>query len=385
MFKTGQAEQIQLFGRLVAVESRSITAGSRYVKLARMRSRVASALRVMTVAGAAWLGLAGTSAAQGFETLGVRALGMGGAFVAVADDATATYWNPAGLATGVIVSAAVEHGREATGEPDAPAFRSSQRGSGTFIGLALPPIGVSYYRVRSTRLLPPGSLGNGLVAAGPTIAPGDQGVAASLVTQHVGLTLVQSLGPFVDVAGTFKYVHGSAAFGNRDGSTGGAAFDRAEDLTSAGSNAFDADLGALVHLRQLRLGVVARNLTEPSFDLPPASHGVRPDALRLDRQVRVGAAWLFADSHTTLSSDVDLTKTVTEIDVRRHVAVGAEHYLLPILAVRGGFRVNTVDDARPAGSAGVSVAVRSIWIDAQVTHGGRLADRAWGVSARMGF
>jgi hypothetical protein len=29
--------------------------------------------------------------------MGARALGMGGAFVAIADDATATYWNPAGL------------------------------------------------------------------------------------------------------------------------------------------------------------------------------------------------------------------------------------------------------------------------------------------------
>ena len=29
---------------------------------------------------------------------GARALGMGGAFVGVADDASATYWNPAGLA-----------------------------------------------------------------------------------------------------------------------------------------------------------------------------------------------------------------------------------------------------------------------------------------------
>ena len=29
---------------------------------------------------------------------GARALGMGGAFVTIADDATAGYWNPAGLA-----------------------------------------------------------------------------------------------------------------------------------------------------------------------------------------------------------------------------------------------------------------------------------------------
>lgn len=352
-----------------------------------MRARVRRALIGVMTAGACWLGLGGRCDAQGFESLGVRALGMGGAFVAVADDATATYWNPAGLATGVIVSAAIEHGREATGEPDAPAFRSAQRGNGTFIGLALPPLGVSYYRIRSTRLLPPGSLGNGLVAALPTIAPGDQGVAASLVTQHVGVTLVQSIGAYVDVAGTIKYVHGSAAFGTRDASfTGSGAFDRADDLSSAGSNAVDADLGAMVHVQHLRLGIVARNISEPSFDLPAeASQGVRPDALQLDRQVRVGAAWTFARSPTILSCDVDLTRTFTEIDVRRHVAVGAEHFLNGRLAVRGGFRVNTVDDARPTGSAGVSVAVRSIWVDAQVTRGGRLADRAWGISARMGF
>src|SRR5690606_23301601 len=35
-----------------------------------------------------------------FESAGERALGMAGAFVAVADDATAVHWNPAGLAAG---------------------------------------------------------------------------------------------------------------------------------------------------------------------------------------------------------------------------------------------------------------------------------------------
>ena len=46
--------------------------------------------------------------AGGVEVLGVRAQGMAGAFVAVADDATAAYWNPAGLGTGDFVSLALE-------------------------------------------------------------------------------------------------------------------------------------------------------------------------------------------------------------------------------------------------------------------------------------
>jgi hypothetical protein len=147
-----------------------------------------------------------------------------------------------------------------------------------------------------------------------------------------------------------------------------------------GNDTVDADLGALAHVGHLRAGLVVRNLRQPSFDAP-----AQPEALTLDRQVRAGVAWQFAQAPTTLSCDVDLTRTDTGLEVRRHVAVGAEHLLTPRLAVRGGFRVNTIDDARPAGSAGVSVAVRSIWVDAQITRGGRLADRTWGVSARMGF
>ena len=38
--------------------------------------------------------------AQIVEAVGSRALGMGGAFVAVANDGTATWWNPGGLAAG---------------------------------------------------------------------------------------------------------------------------------------------------------------------------------------------------------------------------------------------------------------------------------------------
>ncbi|MEO6223141.1 MAG: hypothetical protein ABIP90_07805, partial [Vicinamibacterales bacterium] len=48
------------------------------------------------------------SAQTGFEVIGSRALGMGGAFVAVADDPSAVFWNPAGLASGQPAGATIE-------------------------------------------------------------------------------------------------------------------------------------------------------------------------------------------------------------------------------------------------------------------------------------
>ena len=57
------------------------------------------------------LALARPLAAQSFEAVGTRAQGMAGAFVAVADDATATWWNPAGLAGGPYVNSIVEYGQ----------------------------------------------------------------------------------------------------------------------------------------------------------------------------------------------------------------------------------------------------------------------------------
>ena len=46
--------------------------------------------------------------AQIYENIGIRAQGMSGAFVAVADDATTTWWNPAGLASGGYFNGVIE-------------------------------------------------------------------------------------------------------------------------------------------------------------------------------------------------------------------------------------------------------------------------------------
>ena len=52
--------------------------------------------------------------AEAQAPLGVRAQGMAGACVGVADDASAVYWNPAGLATGAFVSLILDYGRTDT-------------------------------------------------------------------------------------------------------------------------------------------------------------------------------------------------------------------------------------------------------------------------------
>ena len=54
-----------------------------------------------------------TRFSQSFDVVGTRALGMGGAFVAVADDASATWWNPAGLPNSLIVDGIAEGGDRA--------------------------------------------------------------------------------------------------------------------------------------------------------------------------------------------------------------------------------------------------------------------------------
>ncbi len=98
------------------------------------------------------------ASAQTFETLGTRASGMGGAFVAVADDASAVYWNPAGLVLGGSYFSMVLDNNLSEVEPDDP--RTGGRQSASLIAVSLSRSGFrttasaprrSGSRLRSTR------------------------------------------------------------------------------------------------------------------------------------------------------------------------------------------------------------------------------------------
>src|SRR5258708_3800063 len=114
--------------------------------------------------------------AQSSDAIGVRAQGMGGAFTAVADDATATWWNPAGLGTGAYLSADIEYGR--TTETD-----QTHRG----FALAFPALGLGYYRLTVSEIRPESS-----TASSPGVRQDPGGVAVRTAElSQFGATLGQ--------------------------------------------------------------------------------------------------------------------------------------------------------------------------------------------------
>ena len=308
--------------------------------------------------------------AQVFETVGARALGMGGAFVAVADDATANYWNPAGLSK-VSFSGLVDVQRTETRFGADPTRRQGASHHTSFVSFGTNSFGLTYYRIQMRQVRREGA-----------VEPGGDGVAplASLVTQHFGMTAVQPLGPGVVIATVLKAVRGTAAVGV-GGSVApiGELFDQASALHGDVQTRFDMDAGLLVGSERLRLGLVGRNLREPEFLTPGG------ELFRLGRQWRAGLSFAASQS-LRFAIDSDLTTIVDATGHRRMVALGVEQRFAR-LVVRGGGRINVqAPDIEPIGALGFSLEVTSgFWLDGQVTGGRDDGDHGWGVSTRVGF
>ncbi len=313
------------------------------------------------------------AAAQVVETVGGRALGMGGAFVAVADDSSATWWNPAGPAAGPFLDLSL--GRAVTGaEGSLPAGRDH----GGWFALTTPPFGFSYYRLRLTDIQPFDPTGSG--------APGREerraGVPVrSLAVSQVGATLLHSLVSGVHLGATLKYVRGTFRASREDSLfDAGDLLDLGDDLEGGDAeNRFDVDLGLLAVVGAMRAGLVVRNVTEPEFG-----------EMALPRQARVGAA--FDGERAGLGPfmvavDADVLDYDTPTGERRVVAVGGERWFgLRRLAVRAGARVNTVGAQERTLTAGASYALRAaLYVEGHVARGGSDDDRGWGLAARVSF
>ena len=325
-----------------------------------------------------------TANAQIVESAGSRALGMGGAFVAVASDSSATWWNPAGIAAGPFVD--IAWARAVTEQSGVlPAWR--QRTS--WFAVATPPAAFSYYRLRITDIQPFDPTGESTGSREDRRA----GVPVrSLAASQLGVTVVRTLSPGVHVGTTLKYVRGTLRHGRED------SLELPEDLLATGDDLsggdaqgrFDFDIGLLAVAGPLRLGAVVKNLREPEFDAAPLAPGGAPGRLVLPRQARVGVALDLehtADRPLTVAFDLDVRAYATPSGERRTVALGVEHWFLTKrVGVRGGGRVNTRGARDRTATAGVTIALRGgLYVDGHVVRGGTDDERGWGVATRVSF
>ena len=323
------------------------------------------------------------ASAQIVESVGSRALGMGGAFVAVASDSSATWGTPAGLAAGPYVDLA--WGRavvEATERLPAWRDRTSS------FAVATLPIGLSYYRFRITDIQPLDPTGQ--AAAGRE----DQraGVPVrSLSTSQFGVTLVRTLTSGVHAGTTLKYLRGTVRGGRED------SFARPSDVLSQGEaldggnaeSRFDLDVGVIAIAGPLRLGAVGRNIREPEFGAAGSPPDAPSSGMRIPRQIRMGAAFHpeAATAVLTVAVDADMRAYTTSSGVRRIVALGAERWFLAKrLGVRAGGRVNTQGARERSATAGVTLAMRAgLYLDGHAVRGGAADEKGWGFTTRVSF
>ena len=322
--------------------------------------------------------------AQVVEAAGSRSLGMGGAFVAVASDSSATWWNPGGLAAGPLVD--IGWGRnliEATERLPAWRDRSSSFAVGT------PPFGFGYYRFRITNIQPFDPTGQ---AEGGREDRRAGVPVRSLTVSQWGVTLVRTLMSGIHAGTTLKYVRGTLRGGRED------SLARPMDLLALGEaldggdaeGRFDMDVGVLGIAGPLRLGAVGRNLRQPEFGIAESAADALSTPMRLPKQIRAGAAFdaeVAAGIPLMVAFDMDVRAYATPSGPRRMVALGAEHWFLARrVGVRAGGRVNTRGDREPSATAGLTLAMRGgLYLDGHAVRSRSADERGWGLAARVSF
>ena len=307
--------------------------------------------------------------AQAIETIGNRALGMGGAFVAVASDSSATWWNPAGLAAGALFD--ISLGRVLTESSDILPARQERA---SWFAVGTPPLGISYYRFSI----------ESISSSSPT---GSARAVRSLAASQLGVTLLHTIVPGLHVGTTLKYLRGrlqtgsfetllstDELFGRQLGGDGGS------------TGTFDADIGLLGVTGPLRIGFVIRNLTVPSF----SANG---EQYELPRHARFGVAFdgeQIGKVPLTVAIDVDVNKiNLLSGGEQRNLSIGTEYWpWRKRLGFRAGTRFNMVTSGQHVLTAGLSFAPKSgVFIEAFVARGSTfsVSETGWGVASRVSF
>jgi hypothetical protein len=296
-----------------------------------------------------------------FEAVGERALGMAGAFVGVADDATAVVWNPAGLVAGGPAGMTIGWNQLQVGKSTGPIQAGARRQRASLTSLGTWPIGVSY----------------GTVDVAEVSKSGEELGVFRL--SQAGLTVLQTVMPGLVVGSTMRLMRGGQTSGLVGGPTLGDALSSTRDLTMSRRTVFDLDVAAMASSPKLRIGVILKNLRSPDFDRNAQTPSPLP------RQGRVGLALLPTDG-VTLAIDVDLNTVDLTGGLRQECAIGGETALGSRLSVRSGLRWSLKGARELTGTVGASLKIRrSLWLDGHYGLARHDEAREGGVALRAGF
>lgn len=237
---------------------------------------------------------------------GARPLGMGSAFVAISDDATAVYWNPAGLARLSRREVQVQHAEQFGGTVNHDVFTLAGPSSAGGFGIGLLRLGVD--GIKLTALEDPSA------PLGPDNRP--------LVSQVVGTT---------DVTLTLAY--GRKARSTLSLGLGLKFIWR--DLSAGSGSGYGIDLGALYTPRpDLSAGLTLRNLTRTriSFDSGAAD--------RIPPSLLLGVAYTrmipVLRGRITWSTSVHIGEEKSGLEDIEGLHTGAEYRFQDKLAFRIG-------------------------------------------------
>lgn len=330
------------------------------------------------------------SPAVEFVIVGPRAVGMGGAGVAVTTDSLATYWNPAGLALSQTIDVRAQASAQGIDRLDildtlediddlndsdtSPAnqarlqnllndLNSSSLSSLAALGLYFKgywgehAVGINISDVGTGGAFTNTPL-TAVVSGGELDVVGELQVNV-LEARQIALSYAYAfLEKKISFGVTGKIIQGVA---NRRGVDVEDDFNLSDELkNSKKSYEFGLDLGGMIHpVSWFQAGIVGKNLNKPSFKTP------RGGRFKLRPQVRGGVAFI-PFSATTISFDADLTKNKTLVPgIRSRVlSLGVEQELFDAVFLRAGALKNVEDaQSRVTPTAGFGIRLWAFQFD----------------------
>ncbi len=320
-----------------------------------------------------------------FVIVGPRAIGMGGAGVATTTDALATYWNPASLAMSKEDDVKIHFSAQGVdrlgmrqtlddigaidltdpaSEPALRALASRLNGASLSLLAAAGLYAKGYWGRHAFGVNISDVATGGLYTPMPiTVSPGACPCTINgslqgdlLEARQVGVSFATSvLDDTIAIGVTGKIIQGAAYSNPIAAIDATGKFNFTADLGKANiSTELGVDVGAVYRpVDWFRLGVVAKDLNEPTFNTPSGGK------FSLARQVRAGLA-VNPHESLTIAFDGDLTanKTLVPGVKSRVLGLGVETVLMKFISLRLGALKNVKDsdtDITPTAGFGLSL------------------------------